>query len=64
MKRLAIILCLLLAGCVQVPAGVQMDEDEAKACEQSGCRVWTDDELRELMKRVWLIGYEAGKKSL
>lgn len=64
MKRLAIACLLLLAGCVQIPAGVQMDDDEAKACEQAGCRVWTEAEFRELMNKVWLIGYEAGRKSL
>jgi hypothetical protein len=65
MKRIALIAFLLLAGCgAPMPIGVQMDDEEAMACKEAGCTVWTEAELRELMKKVWLIGYEAGRKSL
>jgi starvation-inducible outer membrane lipoprotein len=64
MKRIALIACVLLAGCVQIPAGVQMDDEEAKACEQAGCTVWTEDELRELIRQVYRKGYDAGVKSI
>ena len=62
--KAALLCLLLLTGCASIPAGVQIDDDEAKACEQAGCRVWTEAEFRELMNRVWKIGYEAGRKSL
>lgn len=64
MKRIAIILCLLLAGCAQIPAGVTMDDDEAKACKAEGCTVWTEAELMELIRKAYRKGYEAGVKSL
>ena len=64
MKRIAIILCLLLAGCAQTPAGVQMDDDEAKACKEEGCTVWTEDELMELIRKTYRKGYQDGVKSI
>lgn len=64
MKRIAIILCLLLAGCVQIPAGVQMDEKEEADCKANGCTVWTEAELLELIRQVYRKGYDAGVKSI
>lgn len=64
MKRIAIILCLLLAGCVQIPAGVQMDEKEEQACKEQTCTVWTEAELLELIRQVYRKGYDAGVKSI
>lgn len=64
MKRIAFIACLILAGCVQIPAGVQMDEKEEIACKEAGCTVWTEAELLELIRQVYRKGYDAGVKSI
>jgi starvation-inducible outer membrane lipoprotein len=64
MKRLAIACLLLLAGCVQIPAGVQMDENEELACKEQTCTVWTEAELLELIRQVYRKGYDAGVKSI
>jgi len=50
---------LHLAGCA---TGVQMDDDETKACRTSGCTVWTEAELRSLAQRWFKEGYRFGWK--
>lgn len=47
----ALLILLSCLGCARLPAGVSMDDDEAKACQQQGCTVWTDDELKGLYLR-------------
>ena len=56
-------LFVLMAGCSTVP-GVQISDDERKACEVEGCSVWTDRELERLAKSFFQKGYTAGVKSL
>lgn len=63
MKRLCIGLVLLLAGCTTMP-GVQATPEELKACEESGCTVWTEGELLELIRQIYKKGYDAGVKSI
>ena len=63
MKTL-LLLSMLLSGCVSLPPGVEMTDDERAACEAQGCTVWTMDELRKLIGMAMRKGYEAGKKSL
>lgn len=46
-----------LVGCATFE-GVQMDQDEAKACKEQGCSVWTDEEL----KRLYMRGVQDGIK--
>lgn len=58
------VLCLLLAGCASMPAGVEMSEEEAAACKSQGCTVWTPIELQNVAREFFKRGYEAGKKSL
>lgn len=58
----ALLLVLLaLGGCA---SGVQMDDDEAKACRSAehGCTVWTEAELRSLAQRWFKEGYRYGWK--
>lgn len=63
MKKL-ILICVLLSGCASLPAGVQMSDDERKACEAETCSVWTVQELRKLITKALQQGYAAGRKSL
>lgn len=51
------ILCLLLAGCA---SGIRMTDEEAKACRDQGCSVWTDAELQELAIRIGSQAYRKG----
>lgn len=55
---------LVLAGCASFPAGLEMSEDEAKACKEQGCTVWTMQELQGLARRFFGEGYKAGVKSI
>ena len=48
----------LLVGCASFE-GVQMDAEEAKACKEQGCSVWTYEELKQLYMR----GVYDGQKS-
>jgi starvation-inducible outer membrane lipoprotein len=62
--KTAILAVLILAGCASVPTGIEMSEDEAKACKEQGCTVWTLQELHGLARRIFGEGYKAGVKSL
>lgn len=62
--KAAIFCALLLAGCATVPPGVTMSDDEAKACKEQSCTVWTMEELRALAQAIFRKGYEAGKRSI
>jgi hypothetical protein len=48
---------LFLAGCA---SGVQMNDEEAAACRNEGCAVFTERELDALVKRAAEIGYRKG----
>lgn len=63
MKRIALILCLLLAGCTGMP-GITATPEELQACKDAGCTVWTEAELLELIRQVYRKGYDAGVKSI
>ena len=63
MKRIALIVCLLLAGCASME-GVKADPEELEACKQHGCSVWTEYELMELIRQIYKKGYDAGVKSI
>jgi starvation-inducible outer membrane lipoprotein len=58
------LIALLLSGCASLPAGVEMTEDERKACEEHGCTVWTRAELEHLVRLAMQRGYAAGRQSL
>lgn len=62
--KAAVFCLLLLAGCVQVPDGVKMSDEEAIACRSDGCTVWTEEELKQVIREVFSKGYEAGKRSI
>ena len=62
--KTAIVLALLLAGCAQLPKGVEMTDDERAACEAQGCSVWTLAELQKLVQIAAKRGYDMGRKSL
>lgn len=53
----ALLSLLLIAGCAN---GVQMTEEEVKACRDSGCSAWTEAELEGLVKRAIAAGYRKG----
>lgn len=57
------LLILFLSGCASLP-GVQITDDERKACEAEGCSVWTRAELEKLVRAAMLKGYKAGKGSI
>jgi hypothetical protein len=58
-----VLLSLLLCGCVSFK-GVQMDDDERKACAVEGCAVFTAHELRNLALKYIREGVILGRKSL
>ena len=58
-----LILVVLLAGCASIP-GVHISDEERKACEASGCTVWTFEELQSLARRFFGEGLKAGKASI
>jgi starvation-inducible outer membrane lipoprotein len=58
------LIALLLSGCASLPAGVEMSDEERKACEEHGCTVWTRAELEHLARAMLQRGYAAGRKSL
>lgn len=61
------VMAVMLSGCAftrPAPPGVQMTDDERKACEAHSCTVWTPDELQELVRRVFRKGYDVGVKSI
>lgn len=62
--KTAILAIVLLSGCASLPAGIEMTDDERKACEAAGCTVWTRAELEQLVRMAMQRGYAAGKKSL
>ncbi len=58
------LVALLLSGCASMPAGIEISEDEAKACKEQSCSVWTMEELTGLARRFFGEGYKAGVKSI
>jgi len=60
MKTLLLCTALLLSGCATLK-GVEATDDERKACAAETCTVWTNRELRELVRRALQQGFEAGK---
>lgn len=57
----SVLLCVLfVSGC---PSGIRMDNDEAKACRNAGCTVWTEAELRVLAQQWFKKGYHYGWKA-
>ena len=63
MKITFLFFSLLLTACANIP-GVTLSDEERKACEASGCTVWTIDELSSVAKRFFREGYAAGQKSI
>ena len=60
MKTLLLCTALLLSGCATLK-GVEATDEERKACAAETCTVWTERELRELVRQAMRKGYEAGK---
>jgi len=60
MKTLLLCTALLLSGCTTLK-GVEATDDERKACAAETCTVWTERELRELVRRAMKMGFDAGK---
>lgn len=42
--------------------GVKMSAEEAIACKEQGCSVWTEEELMALARKSFLEGEQAGSK--
>lgn len=63
MKAILILAAVVLAGCANLPAGVQMSDEEKSACEAAGCTVWTRAELEKLVGIAMQRGYQAGRQS-
>jgi len=62
MKTLFLV-AVLLSGCASIK-GVEITDDERKACEQVTCSVWTEAELARLVRKFFSDGYKAGKASI
>lgn len=58
----ALLLVWLATACASFE-GVQMDDDEAKACKEHGCSVWTDEELKALYLRGVRDGIKHARSS-
>ncbi|MES2942930.1 MAG: hypothetical protein V4772_08680 [Pseudomonadota bacterium] len=56
-------LALLLTGCANIK-GVEITDDERKACGKVSCSVWTETELSRLARKFFQDGYKAGKASI
>ena len=63
MKYLIFTLALLLTACAAIN-GVEITDDERKACEAETCTVWTIRELGVLTRKFWDQGYRVGVKSI
>ena len=60
--RVPVILsALLLSGCATIP-GLQISEEERAACAKSGCSVWTQAELEDLVRAAMIKGIEAAQR--
>jgi hypothetical protein len=57
------LIALVLSGCASYK-GVQMDDDERKACALEGCNVYTAKEIRELARKMFTDGVKLGRKSI
>lgn len=57
--KTALFICLLLAGCTQNIPGVEITEEERKACAVQGCTVWTEQQLENVARHF----YQKGKRS-
>lgn len=53
----AALIALLLAGCAN---GVQMTDEETRACRDEGCAAFTERELRALIHKALTEGYRRG----
>lgn len=58
-----VLMLAALSGCSAIK-GVAITESERKACESTGCSVWTEQELDALARHFFKKGYEAGVKSI
>jgi uncharacterized protein YceK len=58
-----VLIALILSGCASIK-GVEITDDERKACEQVTCSVWTEQELTRLARKFFSDGYKAGKASI
>ena len=63
MKAVLVLIIALLAGCSTIK-GVTLSDDERRACEASGCTVWTEQDLEGLARLFFQQGYMARGKSL
>ena len=61
MKTVVVVLALL-TGCASLPEGLQMTDNERKACAVEGCAVFTARELRTLAAELFKRGFQAGQK--
>ena len=58
-----ILITLMLSGCASLPQGVEMTDDERKACAEAGCTVWTRAELEQLVGMAMQRGFHAGRQA-
>lgn len=55
---LAIPAFVLLCGCA---SGIHMTDEDARSCRDSGdCTVWTESEIRALIRKAMAEGYGLG----
>ena len=59
--KVLVILAALISGCAST--GITMSAEEAQACKEEGCTVWTETELRGLMQKVFREAYRLGGKA-
>lgn len=62
MKRMVSIVLLVLASGCATTNGIEMTEAEAAACKRETCSVWTLNELRALIAKVFRDGWDAAAK--
>ena len=57
----AILFAFLLTGCATIP-GLEISDEERAACAASGCSVWTQAELEDLVRAAMIKGIEAARR--
>lgn len=72
MRNITVVVVVVaaIAGCAATKSppeppsipGVQISTEERQACANQGCTVWTDDELKALAQRAFMMGLQQGRQ--
>ena len=57
-----IFIALLLTGCASIK-GLEITDDERKACAVQSCTAWTEEQLARVARHFYLDGYKTAQQS-